>query len=544
MKNYLIEQLRTTLESMGVSVTDEQIVFEKPNVTEHGDLATNVAMTLARTLKKNPRQIAQEIVDTLQLDANKIASVEIAGPGFINFHFSDAYLYDVLSEILSREDAYGSTDEHRGKSVNVEWVSANPTGPLHAGHGRQVCIGATVCSLLERTGWNVTREYYFNNAGNQMKNLAITVRERYRALHGENIDEENIHYAGAYIEEIARSITEEHGDAKKDADLDFFRIAGEQWCFATIRRTLERLDVHHDVFFNEDSLYREGKIDEVLSALRAKDLAYDKDDAVWLRTTAFGTDKDRVIIKSSGEPTYRLPDIAYHREKILRAYDKIIDIFGADHIATIPDVLAAVRAMDLSTDHVDVIIHQMVSFVSEGEVVKMSKRSGNVYSLDDLIEDVGVDAVRYFFIMRGASSHLEFDIRLAQEQSENNPVYYLQYAHARIASILRFAQSEGMPATGDTARPALLTHESEIALIKELQQFPEIISLSARTYETQHLCTYLHNLATAFHKFYHDCRVVTDNRELSAARLSLCHATRQVLANGFSVIGISAPEKM
>ncbi len=544
MKQYLKEQLRTTLKSMGVSVTDEQIVFEKPNIAEHGDLATNVAMTLARILKKNPRQIAQDIVDGLQLDTKRIAAVEIAGPGFINFRFADTYLYEVLSEILTRGHTYGSTDEHRGKSVNVEWVSANPTGPLHAGHGRQVCIGETVCSLLERTGWKVTREYYFNNAGNQMQNLAITVRERYRARHGEEIREENIHYAGEYISEIAEAISEEHGDSMMDADLDFFRSTGEQWCFATIRRTLDRLAVHHDVFFNEDSLYRDGKIDDVLNALREKELAYDKDGAVWLKTTAFGADKDRVIIKSSGEPTYRLPDIAYHREKILRGDDRIIDIFGADHIATIPDVLAAVRAMDLSTDHVDVIIHQMVSFVSDGEVVKMSKRSGNVYSLDDLIEDVGVDAVRYFFIMRGASSHLEFDIKLAQEQSESNPVYYLQYAHARIASILRFAESEGMPATGDTEKLSLLTHESEIALIKELQQFPEIISLSARTYETQHLCTYLHNLATAFHKFYHDCRVVTENRELSAARLSLCHATRQVLANGFSVIGISAPEKM
>lgn len=544
MKQYLKEQLRAVLESMGVSVTDEQIIFEKPNIAEHGDLATNVAMTLSRELKKNPRQIAQEIVDGLQLDEKIVASAEIAGPGFINFRFSDVYLYETLSDILSRGDTYGSTDEYRGRSVNVEWVSANPTGPLHAGHGRQVCIGATVCSLLERTGWKVTREYYFNNAGNQMQNLAITVRERYRALHGEDINEENIHYAGEYINEIAGAITAEHGDTKKDAELDFFRSAGEQWCFARIRRTLDRLDVHHDVFFNEDSLYRDGKIDEVLTALREKDLAYDKDGAVWLRTTAFGTDKDRVIIKSSGEPTYRLPDIAYHREKILRGDDRIIDIFGADHIATIPDVLAAVRAMDLSTDHVDVIIHQMVSFVSEGEVVKMSKRSGNVYSLDDLIEDVGVDAVRYFFIMRGATSHLEFDIKLAQEQSESNPVYYLQYAHARIASILRFAESEGMPTAADSAQLSLLTHESEIALIKELQQFPDIISLSARTYETQHLCTYLHNLATAFHKFYHDCRVVTENRELSATRLALCHATRQVLANGFSVIGISAPEKM
>jgi arginyl-tRNA synthetase len=360
---------------------------------------------------------------------------------------------------------------------------------------------------------------------------------------GEEENEENIHYAGDYIREIAKNIVEEHGDVKKDAELDFFRIAGEVWCFAAIKRTLHRLDVKHDVFFNEDSLYREGKIEAVLTDLRNKGLAYDKDDAVWLKTTEFGADKDRVIVKSSGEPTYRLPDIAYHKDKVLRGYDRIIDIFGADHIATIPDVLAAVRSFDLSTDHIDVLIHQMVSFVDEGEVVKMSKRAGNAYSLDELIDTVGVDAVRYFFIMRGASSQLEFDIKLAQEQSENNPVYYLQYAHARIASILRFADSEGMKTDGNV-QLVLLAHESEIALIKDLMQLPEIIQLAARTYDTQHMCTYLNGVATSFHKFYHDCRVVTEDKDLSTARIALCKATRQVLANGFLILGIAAPESM
>ncbi|MCB2203597.1 arginine--tRNA ligase [bacterium] len=543
MKDYLKRSIETALSALGIDPSEADIQFEKPKVAEHGDLSSNIAMTLARVAKKNPRQIAQELVDTLELDSTRIAAVEIAGPGFINFRFAQNYLYEGLTAVLTQGDRYGASNAFEGKTVNVEWVSANPTGPLHAGHGRQVCIGETVCSLLEWTGWKVTREYYFNNAGNQMQNLAITVRERYRALFGEAEQEENIHYAGDYIREIAQGIADEHGDGKMTAELDFFRSAGEQWCFAAIRKTLDHLQVKHDVFYNEDSLYSEGKIDAVLKDLREKGLAYDKDDAVWLKTTEFGADKDRVIVKSTGEPTYRLPDIAYHKEKILRGFDRIIDIFGADHIATIPDVLAAVRAFGLSTDHVDVIIHQMVSFVNEGETVKMSKRSGNVYSLDDLIEDVGSDAVRYFFIMRGASSHLEFDIRLAQEQSENNPVYYLQYAHARIASILRFAESEGMGAATE-GQYDLLQHESEIALIKVLLQFGEIIELSARTYDTQHICTYLHNAATAFHKFYHDCRVVTEDKALSAARIALCHATRQVLANGFSIIGISAPEKM
>lgn len=543
MKEYLKASIEEALQKLGLDASSVDIQFEKPKIADHGDLATNIAMMLARVAKKNPRQIAQDLVDTLSLDPARIAAVEIAGPGFINFRFSSQHIYDAVASILKKGPDYGRSEDHSGKTVNVEWVSANPTGPLHAGHGRQVCIGATLCSLLEWTGWEVTREYYFNNAGNQMNNLAITVRERYRALFGEEEQVDNIHYAGDYIRKIAQGIADEHGDAKMDAELDFFRGAGEVWCFAAIKSTLDRLDVHHDVYFNEDSLYREGKIDTVLNDLRASNLAYDKDDAVWLRTTEFGADKDRVIVKSSGEPTYRLPDIAYHKDKVQRGYDKIIDIFGADHIATIPDVLAGVRSFDLSTDHIDVIIHQMVSFVNEGETVKMSKRSGNVYSLDDLVEDVGVDAVRYFFIMRSASSQLEFDIKLAQEQSENNPVYYLQYAHARIASILRFAESEGKR-TDDAGDLSLLTHDAEVALIKELMQLPEIIQLAARTYDTQHLCTYLHNVATAFHKFYHDCRVVTEDAALSAARLALCRATRQVLANGFSIIGIATPESM
>ncbi|MFA6233597.1 MAG: arginine--tRNA ligase [Bacteroidota bacterium] len=543
MKDYLREQIADVLSSLGLEAQLEDIQFEKPKIAEHGDLSTNVAMTIARAAKKNPRQIAQDIFDRLRLDPSRISAVEIAGPGFINFRFSGTHLSVALREIIARGDRFGASEEHAGKTVNVEWVSANPTGPLHAGHGRQVCIGAMVCSLLEWTGWTVTREYYFNNAGNQMNNLAISIRERYRVLLGEEVNEENIHYAGEYIGTIAQAIFDEHGDAQKDAPLDFFRKQGEVRCFEMIKHTLKTLAVQHDVFYNEDSLYSEGKIDEVLAELRASGLAYDKDDAVWLKTTEFGADKDRVIVKSSGEPTYRLPDIAYHREKVLRGYDRIIDIFGADHIATIPDVLAGVRSLNLDTDHIDVIIHQMVSFVNEGETVKMSKRSGNVYYLDDLINDVGVDAVRYFFIMRGANSHLEFDIKLAQEQSENNPVYYLQYAHARIASILRFAESEGMTHI-EEADLSLLTHDSEVALIKELLRFPEWVEVSARLYETQHLCTYLHNCATAFHKFYHDCRVVTEDAALSGARLALCRATKQVLRNGFSIIGIDAPEKM
>ncbi len=543
MKQYLAESIRQALHAAGIENQFQEISLEKPKQTEHGDLSTNIAMLLAKSEKKNPREIANAIVKNLPLDERMIESVELAGPGFINFRFARQYLYDMLANILTLGESYGRADEHAGKSVNVEWVSANPTGPLHAGHGRQVCLGETLCCLLEWTGWNVTREYYFNNAGSQMNNLALSVRARYWEVLGQSFSQEDIQYVGDYIKEIAQEILSEFGNEKHDADLEFFRKRGEEWCFNRIKQTLDRLHVHHDVYFNEDSLYKEGKIDVVLKELRSRGLAYESEGAIWLKTTAFGTDKDRVIVKSTGEPTYRLPDIAYHCDKIRRGYDRIIDIFGADHIATIPDVINGVKAIGLPADHIDVVIHQMVSFVNEGEAVKMSKRSGNVYYLEDLIDDVGADAVRYFFVMRSANAHLEFDLSLAQEKSEKNPVYYLQYAHARIASILRFAEEEGA-SSEDAHQLELLTHDSEITLIKTVLDFPETVSFCARTYETQHLCTYLHSVATAFHKFYHDCRVVTDEVKLTTARLFLCHAARQVLANGLAILGITAPERM
>jgi arginyl-tRNA synthetase len=545
MKDYLRERIDAAVESMGVAPGTVEIQFEKPKQADHGDVSTNVAMMLSRELKQKPRDIAVRLVEAARasLDPTLVTVDDPAGPGFINFRYTDHYVQSLLGGIVEAGDRYGRAETNAGKRVNVEWVSANPTGPLHAGHGRQVCIGETLCALLEWTGFDVTREYYFNNAGNQMNALGETVRERYREQLGLETSQENIHYVGEYVREIAKEIADEFGGTKLDAGLDFFRRRGEEWCFAVIKRTLDDIGVHHDVFYNEDSLYSEGKIDGLITELREKDLVYESESALWLRTTAFGTDKDRVVVKSTGEPTYRLPDIAYHKEKILSGYDRIIDIFGADHIATYPDVLAALSALGYDISHIDVIIHQMVSFVNEGEAVKMSKRSGNVYFLDELIRDVGRDAVRYFFIMRGAQSHLEFDVKLAQEQSESNPVYYLQYAHARIASILRFAEGEGY-ALRKGPDVALLAHSSELALMRSLLEFPETVSYCARTYEIQHLCTYLHGVATDFHRFYHDCRVVTEDRTLSEARLYLCSAVMQVLKNGLSLLGVTAPERM
>ena len=542
MKQYLESLIRQALAVLGIDPQAAEVRFDVPKIEAHGDFSTNIAMTLAKREKKNPRELAQAIINQMQNDP-EIVSTEIAGGGFINFRFTPRYIAKQLSTVINAGKNFGRSTGGTGRSVNVEWVSANPTGPLHAGHGRQVCIGETISSLFEWTGWNVTREYYFNNAGNQMNNLGRSVYLRYLELLGETVELEEGLYMGEYIRDIAQEILNEFHDAKRNEEISFFRKRGEQFCFELIKDSLNHLHIHHDVFFNEDSLYHDGKIEEVVRALKEKNLAYEQEGAVWFRTSALGMEKDRVIVKSTGEPTYRLPDIAYHREKILRGYDLIVDIFGADHIATIPDVLAGVQALGYSTDHIKVVIHQMVSFVNQGAAVKMSKRSANVYSLNDLIDDVGADAVRYFFVMRSVHSHLEFDLKLAQEQSENNPVYYLQYAHARIASIIRFAESEGID-TRSEANLQLLKTKAETDLIKYLLEFPEIIQSSAAAFEPHRLCTYLHEAATKFHKFYHECRVVTEDRELTVARIALCVSAKHVLANGLAILGITAPEKM
>ncbi|MCX6139180.1 MAG: arginine--tRNA ligase [Ignavibacteriales bacterium] len=549
MKQYLQKAVGEVLSSLHYS--SGALFFEKPKVAAHGDLTTNIAMLLAKEAKKNPRQVAQEITGALHPDPALVAAVEIAGPGFINFRFTPGWVVESAKEILRQGSAFGKTNPANGRLTNVEWVSANPTGPLHSGHGRQVILGYTVANLLEWTGHAVTREYYFNNAGNQMLNLGESIYARYRESLGDSYAFPENGYAGEYIKDIAAAIAAEHGDALRESgeDKKYFRQRGEEWCFASIKKTLERLGVRHDVYYNEDSLYSSGKINEVIEEFRAKGLAYDLDGAVWLKATELGLEQDRVIVKSTGEPTYRLPDIAYHREKFRRGFDLVVDIFGADHIATIPDVLAGVRALGYETENVKVIIHQMVSFVEGEEVVKMSKRSAKVYTLDELIDEVGADAVHYFFVMRSANTHLEFDIELAKEQSDKNPLYYLQYAHARIASILRFAQEQGYPVDDVAAllpsvANALLKEDAEVNLLKLLLDFPEMIQSCAFGYEPHRLTTYLREVAEAFHRFYHDCRVLGEDKSLSTARVALCLMAKTVIFNGCTILGVSAPEKM
>jgi arginyl-tRNA synthetase len=550
MKRYLTEKVGVALKSLSYS-DNAKLTFDKPKDAAHGDITTNIAMLLAKSEKKNPRAVAQEIIGKLDVDPKYVSKVELAGPGFINFRFTGEFFTAQIGDILKHAKSFGGKNIGGDKKTQVEYVSANPTGPLSVGHGRQAAIGDTIANLLVWTGHDVTREYYYNNAGRQMRLLAESTYARYRQLFDSSYIFPEDGYQGDYIREIADDFKKDRGDSivmlPLEEALATCKEFAEQELFQAIKKVLARMGVVHDVYFNEDSLYKSGKIEEVIAEFRNKGLAYDQDGAVWLKTSALGLDQDRVIVKSTGEPTYRLPDIAYHREKFRRGFELIVDVFGADHIATIPDVLAGIKALGYDPEKVKVVIHQFVTLMRDGEQVKMSKRLANFVTLDELIDEVGPDAVRYFFLMRSTSSHLEFDLNLAKEQSEKNPVYYLQYAHARIASILRFAHEQGTFNTSDSLTGidySLLKGPTEIALTKLLLDFPETIESCAMNFEPHWLTTYLQDVATAFHKFYHEHRIVIPELDIAKVRLALCLATKTVLANGCKILGIEAPERM
>ena len=545
-KEYLRPFLNRALKKIGVNERID-LSFEVPKNTDHGDLSTNVAMQLAKILKKPPRQIAMDIIANIEHDKDIISGIEVAGAGFINFRFSEKFYSIALTRLQEKGENIGRSDEGNGQKVNVEYVSVNPTGLLHLGHGRNASIGDTVANLYEWMGYKVTREYYFNNAGNQMNVLAKSIYARYR----QNLGEEDFPfpengYHGDYVKEIASDLIDEFGEkytVENEENLAEIRKFGEKWCFAKIRNTLERMNIFQDVYYNEDSLYTEGKIEEVINEFKDKGLAYEKDGALWLKLSELGLEDDRVIVKSTGEPTYRLPDIAYHREKFRRGFDKIIDLFGSDHIATVPDVLAGVKALGYDPDKVKVLIHQFVTLTEHGKQVKMSKRTGKSYTLDELLDEVGPDVVRFFLIMRQISTHLEFDLALAREQSEKNPVFYLQYAHARISSIFRNAEERGVKVS-NVADLSKLTHEAEIKLIQQLLRFPETVRSACERHEPQLLADFLREIAAAFHIFYHECRILGEEEGIMQARFKLAEVTKNAMKNGLTILGISAPEKM
>ena len=548
IKQHISSKLKTALGKLGIE--DAQVILERPKEVSNGDISSNAAMMYAKREKKNPKDFAANIIDLLNIPDEFISEASIAGPGFINFFISEKYYLQKLKEILINPGAFGRSDINSGKTADIEWVSANPTGPLHTGHGRQIALGKAVANLLEWTGYKVTREYYYNNAGKQMDNLAKSVYARYRQIFETEYDFPEDGYAGGYVKEIAAQVEKEHGDALIDSDNKIFREAGENWCFKSIKQTLNRFGIHHDRFYNESSLYEDGKITEALEGFKKLGLSYEKDGAVWLKTSELLKNKkdaqDKVIVKATGEPTYRMPDMAYHIDKIKRGYDLIIDIFGADHGDTYREVLAGIEGLGYDIRKIKVIIHQMVTFVQEGKPVKMSKRTDNVYYMDELLDDIGEDVTQFFFVMRSANTHLEFDIELAREQSDKNPVFYLQYAYARISGILRNAVEvfPGYKAATDI-NYNLLNKPEELNLLKILTLFPEAVAGAAAVYEPHKIITYLNETAEKFHRFYHNHRVVNPEEiELSYARLKLCESAKAILKNGFDIIGINAPERM
>jgi len=547
MKNtYILNLLKNSINRIYPEI-ETNICLEIPKTAEHGDISTNVAMQLAKLLKKNPLDIADSIVNNLEIDISLIDKVEIAKPGFINFKLSKKYYQNELIKIIKLKNDFGKSNIGIGKKVNVEYVSANPTGLLHLGHGRNAVIGDVIANLYEWCGYYVDREYYFNNAGNQMNNLAKSTYARYEQIFNPDYPFPEDGYHGEYIKIIALEIYQKYNDSLRELNqenLEIFKKYAEEWCFSAIKRTLTKLRIDQNIFFNEDTLYNNGKLNEVIDRLKNLGYAYEKDGATWLRLSELGLEEDRVIIKSSGEPTYRLPDIAYHTVKLDRGYDLVIDVFGADHIATVPDVLAGVKALGYDNSKIKVLIHQFITLTENGQQVKMSKRTGKSYTLDDLLEEVGTDVVRFFFIMRSINTHLEFDLNLAKEQSEKNPVFYLQYAHARICSIIEKIKDDIISFDPLKSNLELLITNEETNLIKKLIDFPEVVENSAIKFEPQILTEYLKELAAEFHKFYHSCKIIGSEENLKNARLSLVYATKNTLYNGLKILKINAPEKM
>ncbi|MBC1944854.1 arginine--tRNA ligase [Listeria booriae] len=524
------------------------ILLEVPKDKQHGDYSTNVAMQLARVAKKAPKVIAEAIVDAIGEDHAIINKVEIAGPGFINFYLDNAYLTALVPVIMDADTAYGESNTGQGKKFQIEFVSANPTGDLHLGHARGAAIGDSLANILAMAGYNVSREYYINDAGNQIQNLVLSTEARYLEALGVDAEFPEDGYRGADIINLGKQLAEKYGDEFVDADVDarrdVFRKEALAFETAKLRDDLAEFRVHFDNWFSETTLYENGKIMPALDKLRANGYIFEEEGATWLRTTEFGDDKDRVLIKSDGTYTYFLPDIAYHLDKLERGFDVLIDVWGADHHGYIPRMRAAIQSLGYSPDHLEVEIIQLVHLYENGEQIKMSKRTGKSVTMRDLIEEVGLDATRYFFAMRSSDTHMNFDMGLAKSTSAENPVYYVQYAHARISSILRSGVEQGFALSKD-ANLALLNSEADYDLLKVLGEFPDVVAEAAEKRIPHRIVRFLNDLAAAFHRFYNANKVLdVENKEVSEARLALIKATQITLRNGLTLLGVSAPEKM
>lgn len=553
IKNDIRSALKQALENcyqQGLLTSGEvpaEIQLEVPKKPEHGDYATNLALMLARPEGKAPRLVAEVLVTSLRSNA-LFDAVEIAGPGFINFRLAVGYWAKVLHRIYAEQETFGRSQVGGGVKVQIEFVSANPTGPLHIGHGRGAVVGDALAAILDAAGFDVQREYYINDAGNQVQTLGHSILLRLRELQGKVIDFPEDGYQAAYIAELAARLRQEQGeltDLNEEEAISRCTRFGVEQILKWIASDLEAFGVRFDNWYSEQSLYERNMVEQELGRLKKKGLTYEEDNALWLRTTDFGDDKNRVLIKSDGSYTYFASDVAYHLEKFDRGFDRVIDVWGADHHGYIPRMKALLKGFGLPVGALEVLLIQMVNLLRDGQPFVMGKRSGNFITLREVIDEVGRDACRFFFLMRRCDSQLDFDLELAKQNSSDNPVYYVQYAHARICSINRNAAAVGM------VQPTLqqfdfkhLTLDEEIALIRQLSRFPEAVEGAALHYEPHRLVFYLQDLAALLHSYYNRYRVLDEDAQATSARLYLVNAVRIVLANALGLLGVSAPEQM
>jgi len=554
IKDKILEKLNRTLEQCGERNLFQippgfEVQLEVPRVEAHGDFATNLALNLAKPNRCSPRDIATSFVEQLADGDGLFTGVEIAGPGFINLVISPAAWYEVLDEIHRLEHNYGRSEFGLGRYVQVEFVSANPTGPLHVGHGRGAAVGDALASILEATGHRVEREYYINDAGTQIETLGRSVFLRYQQLLGRQVEFPETCYQGDYIQALAKEMQEVHGDSHLNSSeeefLPLFSDYAAKSILEGIRKDLEDFGVHYDRWFSEKSLYENGAVDRVIETLKASGNIYEKDGALWFQSTALGDEKDRVVVRANGMTTYLASDLAYHQDKYLRGFDLVINLWGADHHGYMERMYAGVMALGRKREDLRLLLVQLVNLLRKGKQVTMSTRAGEFVTLKDVIDEVGRDAARFIFLTRRSDSPLEFDLELAKEKSADNPVYYVQYAHARISSIIRMAKEQQL----DLDNPENLDLEhlnlpEEMALIKQLSLYPEVVENSARFLEPHRLPYYLTELASAFHSYYKHHRIIQDDLGMAQARYYLVKAIRLVVGNGLALLGVSAPEQM
>lgn len=546
----LKQQLKEAIEAAikKAELVDEvpEIKVEVPKDKKNGDFSTNAAMMLTKLARKNPRDIAEAIIENIDKEAASIKEVSIAGPGFINFKMETAELANVIYTVLDKKGNYGRTERETAEKVLIEFVSANPTGDLHIGHARNASVGATLSNIMDFAGYDVTREYYINDAGNQINNLAKSIEARYFEALGDGLNMPEDGYNGKDIKVIGEKLASEHPEYKdlEEAErISKFRDLGVEYEMRKLKADLEEFRIKFDSWFSETALYESGEIDEAMTKMKDNGYVFEADDATWLRTTDFKDDKDRVLVKSDGTLTYLMPDIAYHYDKVERGYDKLINLFGADHHGYINRLKASLGALGENPDKLEIQIMQLVRLIENGEEVKMSKRTGKAVTLRDLIDMIGVDAARYFMIMRSTDTHFDFDLDLARSESSDNPVYYAQYAHARICSILRQAKEQGFEI--DKENPVdIIEQEQALELLKKVLEFPNIVKGAAESRATQRIPNYIHDLAASFHKFYNAEKVLGENADKTRAYILMIEAVRQTLENALGLIDVSAPEKM